>query len=229
VGWYHQSGYHDGGLPREPDHLHQQSLHAPVLPARWRRSRADCQRGRRSRSQRLYPDLSNAIAAGGQFINRRFYTPSWGVGASGTWFKDHLYTMVGFRRDHFNMRTIRGSVRPQQEWVVDYQEASNTASLQFVQYKVDGANYGGVLRLNEMFALGYNYAQSFRLSVGQGAQTFREGEVLGIPVGEGTDVSARFSFLKGKLELNIVAIRISRPTAASRSLPPTFRRRWTRR
>jgi hypothetical protein len=176
-----------------------------------------------------YPDLSNAIAAGGQFINRRFYTPSWGVGASGTWFKDHLYTMVGFRRDHFNMRTIRGSVRPQQEWVVDYQEASNTASLQFVQYKVDGANYGGVLRLNEMFALGYNYAQSFRISVGQGAQTFREGEVLGIPVGEGTDVSARFSFLKGKLELNIVAIRISRPTAASRSLPPTFRRRWTRR
>ena len=29
-----------------------------------------------------YPDLSNAIAATGQFINRRFYTPSWGAGVA---------------------------------------------------------------------------------------------------------------------------------------------------
>ncbi len=159
------------------------------------------------------PDLSNQIAATGQFINRRFYTPSWGVGTSGTWFKDHLYTMFGYRRDHFNMKTTRGMVRAQPDWVVDYIEAFNTPAQQFVQYKVDGANYGGVFRLNDMFALGYNYAQSFRMSVGQGAATFNNGELQSLPVGEGTDISARFSLLKGKLEINVTRYKNFTPNA----------------
>ena len=148
-----------------------------------------------------YPDLSNAIAATGQFIDRRFYTPSWGVGASGSYFNEHLFTMIGYRQDEFNMKTIAGSVRPQKEWVVDYLDALNTKP--FVHYKLDGANYGGVLRLNDTFALGYNYAQSFRISIGEGAATFNAGELLKIPTGEGTDISARFTLFKGKLELNL--------------------------
>ncbi|MEO6246334.1 MAG: TonB-dependent receptor plug domain-containing protein [Opitutaceae bacterium] len=160
----------------------------------------------------LYPDIGGR-AATGQFISRRFYTPSWGVGASGTYFKDHLYTMIGYRRDHFNMRTERGLVRAQPDWVVDPIDAFNTPSARFVQYKVDGANYGGIFRLNEMFALGYNYAQSFRISVGQGAATFNSGELSSIPVGEGTDLSARFTLLKGKLELNVVRYKNFTPNA----------------
>lgn len=160
-----------------------------------------------------YPDLSNAIAATGQFIDRRFYTPSWGVGASGTYFKDHLYTMIGYRQDKFNMKTTRGTVRAQKEWEVDYLDAFNTPSQQFVRYKVDGANYGGVLRFNEMFAVGYNYAQSFRISVGQGAATFNAGELSSIPVGEGRDLSARLTLLQGKLELNYVNYNNYTPNA----------------
>jgi outer membrane receptor protein involved in Fe transport len=151
----------------------------------------------------LWPDVAGR-AANGQFISRRFYTPSWGVGASGTYFNNHLYTMVGYRRDHFNMRTERGLLRAQQQWEVDPVDAFNIPANRFVQYKVDGANYGGVLRINDMIAFGANYAQSFRISVGQGAATFNSGELSGIPVGEGMDYSARFTLLKGKLELNIV-------------------------
>ncbi|MBL9186173.1 MAG: hypothetical protein JNK23_01710 [Opitutaceae bacterium] len=163
------------------------------------------------------PDVAGR-AANGQFINRRFYTPSWGVGASGTYFNNHLYTMVGYRRDHFNMNTTRGLLRAQKDWELDYIDSFNTPALQFVQYKVDGANYGGVLRLNDMFAIGANYAQSFRISVGQGAATFNSGELSSIPVGEGTDISARFSLFPDKggrprLELNIVRYKNFTPNA----------------
>ncbi|MDP3071604.1 MAG: TonB-dependent receptor plug domain-containing protein [Opitutaceae bacterium] len=163
------------------------------------------------------PDVAGR-AATGQFINRRFYTPSWGVGASGTYFKDHLYTMVGYRRDHFNMNTTRGMLRAQKDWEIDYIDSFNTPALQFVQYKVDGANFGGVFRLNDMFAIGANYAQSFRISVGQGAATFNSGELSSIPVGEGTDLSARFSLFRDsggrpRLELNIVRYKNFTPNA----------------
>ena len=161
----------------------------------------------------IWPDVAGR-AATGQFVSRRFYTPSWGVGASGSYFNNHLYTMIGYRRDHFNMRTERGLLRAQAQWEVDPVEAFNTpAAPRFVQYKVDGANYGGVVRINDMIAFGANYAQSFRISVGQGAATFNSGELSGIPVGEGTDFSARFTLLKGKLELNIVRYKNFTPNA----------------
>jgi outer membrane receptor protein involved in Fe transport len=160
----------------------------------------------------LYPDLAGR-AATGQFIDRRFYTPSWGVGASGSYFKEHLFTMVGYRNDHFNMRTERGLLRAQQQWEVDSVDAFNTPANRFVQYKVDGANYGGVVRVNDLLAFGYNYAQSFRISVGQGAATFNSGELSSIPVGEGADISAKLTLIKGKLEMNIVRYKNFTPNA----------------
>ncbi len=158
-----------------------------------------------------YPDLSNQIAATGQFIDRRFYTPSYGFGASGSYFNDHLFTMVGYRQDEFNMKTTIGSVRPQKEWVVDYLDALNPSP--FVHRKVNGANYGGILRLNDMFAVGYNYAQSFRISVGEGAATYVAGELQGIPVGEGTDISARLTLFKGKVEVAVTHYKNFTPNA----------------
>lgn len=158
-----------------------------------------------------YPDLSNQIAATGQFIDRRFYTPSWGAGASGSYFKEHLYTMIGYRRDEFNMKTIRGAVRPQQEWVNDYVDTLNPRP--FTHYQVDGWNAGAVVRFNEVFAVGYNWAQSFRISVGEGAQTFNAGELQSIPVGEGSDISARLTLLKGKIEISAVHYKNFTPNA----------------
>jgi len=159
-----------------------------------------------------YPDLSNAVPAGGQFIERRFYTPSWGVGASGSWFKEHLFTHVGYREDRFNMKTTVGTVRPLKEtWIVDEIPGAFAPNPSFVNVRVDGANAGAVVRFNDAFAIGYNWAQSFRISAGEGALTHRVGERQGIGVGEGEDISARLSLLKGRVELTAVRYDNFRP------------------
>ncbi len=148
-----------------------------------------------------YPDLSNAVPAAGEQKYRRFYTPSFGMGASGSYFKNHLFTLVGFRRDHFNMKTTFGAARPlENEWVVDDIPAFNTDT--FAQYKVDGTNYGVILRLNDTFAIGYNRAQSFRISAGEGNPAYIAGQRQGMQTGEGQDISARLSLLGGRLEFN---------------------------
>jgi iron complex outermembrane recepter protein len=159
-----------------------------------------------------YPDLSNAVGAAGHQIYRRFYTPSWGVGASGTYFNRHLFTHVGYREDEFKMKTRFSTVRPlKDQWVIDEVPGLFPANQTFVYAKVHGANYGAVLRLNDAFAIGYNYAQSFRISTGEGADTHRVGEKQGVPVGEGSDISARFSLLKGRIEINVVRYDNFRP------------------
>jgi outer membrane receptor protein involved in Fe transport len=52
-----------------------------------------------------YPDLAAGVGAAGHQVYRRFYTPSWGVGASGSYFNKHLFTHVGYREDEFKMKT----------------------------------------------------------------------------------------------------------------------------
>lgn len=166
-----------------------------------------------------YPDLSNAVGGAGHQLYRRFYTPSWGVGASGSYFKNHLFTHVGYRRDQFKMKTRFTTVRPlKDEWVVDEIPGLFPANQTFVLAKVDGANYGAVVRLNDAFAIGYNWAQSFRISTGEGADTFQVGEKQGVPVGEGSDISARFSLFPDqndprfrRVEINLVKYHNYRP------------------
>lgn len=164
-----------------------------------------------------YPDLSSAVPATGQFINRRFYTPSWGVGASGSWFKEHLFTHLGYRRDKFNMKTTVGAVRPLEgEWIVDEIPGAFAPNPAFVNIEVDGANAGAILRFNDAFAIGYNWAQSFRISAGEGNLTHRVGERQTIGIGEGEDISARLSLLKDssgrhRIEMNLVHYNNFRP------------------
>jgi iron complex outermembrane recepter protein len=164
-----------------------------------------------------YPDLSNAVGAAGHQLNRRFYTPSWGVGASGTYFKNHLFTHVGYREDEFKMKTRFTTVRPlKNQWVVDEIPGLFPANQTFVYAKVHGANYGAVLRFNEAFAIGYNFAQSFRISTGEGADTHKVGEKQGVPIGEGTDISARLSLFPmangvGRIEISAVHYDNFRP------------------
>lgn len=167
-----------------------------------------------------YPDFSSTVPATGNFINRRFYTPSVGFGASGSYFKNHLFTLFGYRRDHFNMKTLRGVVRPlENQWINDLVPDTFQPNPEFVQYKVDGANFGVVWRLNDMFALAYNRAQSFRISVGEGADLYRRGGRQGIPTGEGEDMSARFSFFEGKLEANVTYYDNYQPNARFNPAP----------
>lgn len=146
-----------------------------------------------------YPDLAGAVPATGNIIERRFYTPSWGVGASGSWFKEHLFTHVGYRQDKFNMKTTVGVVQPlRDQWVNEYVPGAFAPNPSFVNVKADGTNAGAILRVNDAFAIGYNWAQSFRISTGEGNLTHRVGERQTIPVGEGDDISMRLSLFPDK-------------------------------
>ncbi len=153
-----------------------------------------------------FPDLSNGVGAAGEQLGRRFYTPSIGAGASGSYFNNHFFTLLGYRRDHFNMKTTFGAPRPlENTWIVDSLPELNVFapnSIPFAQYKVDGTNLGVVFRLNDTFALAYNRAQSFRISAGDGGLAYIVGQRQGMQTGEGDDISARFSFFGGKLEFN---------------------------
>jgi hypothetical protein len=164
-----------------------------------------------------YPDLGNAVPAAGEQTMRRFYTPSISAGASGSYFKNHLFTLIGFRRDSFNMKTFYGAPRPlENTWIVDQLPSLNPDP--FVQYRVNGANLGVVLRLNEAFAVTYNRAKSFRISVGEGNNTFVVGDdglavKQSIPRGQGQDMSARLSLFKGRLEATLTRYHNYMPNA----------------
>ena len=150
-----------------------------------------------------FPDLSNGVPATGNFIQRRFYTPSIGFGASGSYFNNHFFTLAGYRQDHFNMKTTVGAVRPiANTWINDNIPGAFAPNPTFVNYKADGANYGVVFRLNDTLAFAYNRAQSFRISAGDGVETFTPGLKQGIQTGEGQDASVRLSLFRGKVELN---------------------------
>jgi outer membrane receptor for ferric coprogen and ferric-rhodotorulic acid len=161
-----------------------------------------------------YPDLSNLVGAGGNMIERRFYTPSKGFGASGSYFNNHLFTLIGYRQDEFNMKSTVGAPRPiANTWINDYIPGAFAPNPSFVHYKLDGSNYGLVYRMNDTFALSYNHAQSFRISLGEGSDLFTLGSKQGVPVGEGDDMSARFTLFGGRIEANLTRYHNYQPNA----------------
>lgn len=152
-----------------------------------------------------FPDLSNGVPATGNFIQRRFYIPSVGVGASGSYFNNHFFTLLGYRQDHFNMRTTVGLVQPiRNAWVNELVPGAfaPTPNPAFVNYSVDGSNYGVVFRVNETLAFAVNRAQSFRISAGEGADLFTPGKKQEIQTGQGQDASIRLSLFRGRMEVN---------------------------
>ncbi len=150
-----------------------------------------------------FPDLSNGVPATGNFIDRRFYIPSMGVGASGSYFNNHFFTLVGYRQDQFKMKTTVGAVQPiQGQWVNEFIPDAFAPNPAFVKYKVDGSNYGVVLRVNDALAFAVNRAQSFRISAGEGSDLFIPGKKQEIQTGKGQDASIRLSLFGGRMEVN---------------------------
>ncbi len=167
-----------------------------------------------------YPDLSNGVPAAGNFIQRRFYIPSVGVGASGSYFNNHFFTLVGYRQDHFNMRTTVGAVQPVRgAWVNEFIPGAFAPNPAFVHYSVDGANYGVVLRVNDTLAFAVNRAQSFRISAGEGADLFTPGRKQEIQTGEGQDASIRLSLFGGRVEINTTYYDNFQPNARINPAP----------
>ena len=162
-----------------------------------------------------FADLVGGASAAANATWRRFYIPSVAVGASGSYFKDHLFTLVGFRQDHFNMRTENGVVRalPNYTWVNNYIPGQALPQVQFLNSKADGANYGGVLRVNDTLAFSWNHGKSFQISVGDGAGLFTPGQVQEIGTGEGQDASMRLTLFGGRLEVNTTYYKNFSPNA----------------
>jgi outer membrane receptor for ferric coprogen and ferric-rhodotorulic acid len=159
-----------------------------------------------------YPDMSNLVPATGSFINRRFYTPSFGFGASGSYFNNHFFTLAGYRRDRINMKTTVGVPRIlENTWIVDEIPGAFAPNPTFMHQKADGANAGAVLRFNDAFAVAYNYAQSFRISLPEGADLFTVGKKQAMQTGEGQDLSARFRLFGGRLEFNATCFHNFQP------------------
>ena len=167
-----------------------------------------------------FPDLGGAVGATNATY-RRFYTPSVGVGASGSYFNDHLFTLVGVRQDHFNMRTEWGVVQalPGYTWVNNTIPGQATATPAFYNAKADGSNYGAVLRVNDMLAFSWNHGKSFQISVGDGSGLFTPGQLQTIPRGEGEDASMRLTFLGGRLEVNTTHYKNYQPNARINPAP----------
>ena len=78
---------------------------------------------------------------------------------------------------------------------------------------VDGANYGLILRVNDLLAFGVNRAQSFRISAGEGSDLFTPGRKQEIQTGEGQDASVRLSLFGGRVELNTTYYSNFQPNA----------------
>lgn len=150
-----------------------------------------------------YPDMSNSVPAAGNVIQRRFYIPSAGAGASGSYFNNHFFTLVGYREDRFKMRTTLGAVQPIREtWVNEFIPGAFEPNPAFVKYNVHGTNYGVVLRINDTLAFAVNRAKSFQISTGEGNDLFTPGKKQEIQTGAGQDASIRLSLFGGKMEIN---------------------------
>ncbi len=170
-----------------------------------------------------FSDLVGGAAAASNATWRRFYIPSVSVGASGSYFNDHLFTLVGLRQDHFNMRTENGVVRalPNYTWINNYIQGQALPQVQFLNSKADGANYGGVLRVNDTLAFSWNHGKSFQISVGDGAGLYTPGTVQEIGTGEGQDASMRLTLFGGRLEVNTTHYKNYSPNARISPAPAT--------
>lgn len=160
----------------------------------------------------FFPDFA-ALAATGAQTNSRFYTPSAGIGAAGSYFKGHLYTMIGYRKDVFKIKTTSGVPEPVADTWKVVEITDPFSEPKYARYEFDGKNYGAVLRFNDMIAVSANYAKSYRLSVGDGLDGYIAGTKQGIGFGEGKDIGLRLTFFGGKLELNSTYYNNYQPNA----------------
>jgi outer membrane receptor protein involved in Fe transport len=142
-------------------------------------------------------DIS-ADGAGGHQTDRRWLSPGWGVGASGSYLKGRLRSLVGWRRDAFI-----------QDPTFDYYnvvsgETYRLASTPPVRNRFYKSSMnGGVVAHVTKFASAYfNYAQSVNTSNGPGGTGIIPGTTRGLLLGDGRDFGVRWSFLDGRLESN---------------------------
>jgi outer membrane receptor for monomeric catechols len=138
----------------------------------------------------------------------RFYQPGYGIGASGTYLKGKVNSLVGWRRDGFrSARTLDYYNDTLGQDVVTTPGAPKTI---VAPVSKDSYNYGVVVHPASFVSIYANYAQSVSISNSPiGSPSFRTGVLRELGQGAGTEFGLRWSLLGGRLESNWTAYRTS--------------------
>jgi outer membrane receptor protein involved in Fe transport len=148
------------------------------------------------RSVVRYDPSANGTA--GRTVERRFYTPSYGIGSSGSYWGGKIRTMVGWRHDAFDSHVNRSfyNAATQQEYQLPERPR------EYTNLGMSAYNAGGVLHLTNWVSPFFNYAQAYSISLGDGGDGFKIGTKQGLPTGDGYETGLRWSLLGGKIESN---------------------------
>lgn len=148
------------------------------------------------RSVMRYDPSANGTA--GRTVDRRFYTPAYGFGSSGSYFGGRVRTMVGWRHDAFNSNVSRSFYNP----VTNEEYRLAERPMEPTDTKLSAYNLGGVWHMTKWVSPFFNWAESYSISYGIGSDTYKIGTVEGLQSGDGFESGLRWSLLDGKLESN---------------------------
>jgi outer membrane receptor protein involved in Fe transport len=140
-----------------------------------------------------------AEGAAGRLTHREFQTPSYGIGASGSFWKGRIRSLVGWRHDAFVQEPRRIFYNPVAGQEYKVEGASPVIDTDIGRESV---NYGGVVHINANVSAYVNYAESVGLSSGVGGNGLVPGTVRGPAAGDGYEYGLRWAFWGGRLETN---------------------------
>lgn len=149
----------------------------------------------------------------GRLMNRYYWNEGGMIGATGTYFKERLHSMVGWRQDSFNQDPER-----------DFYNAVTGETYQLpgrgaVRYRARprSYNYGGVFHVTKFLAIYGTYAENVVLTTTAGQAGLLPGTTQAAPKGFGEEYGLRWLLLDGRLESNWTFYRTYRRAAAAPS------------
>lgn len=134
----------------------------------------------------------------GRLTDRLYKGPSYGMGASGSYFNERVHTLVGWRHDSF----IQDPTNDFYNSATGETYRLATTAPVHTDISEHSINYGGVVQIFPFVAAYFNYAQSVALSSGIGAPGLVPNTVRGPLIGDGYEYGLRWTFLGGRLESN---------------------------
>jgi iron complex outermembrane recepter protein len=136
--------------------------------------------------------------AAGHLTRRDWNAPSYGFGASGSYWGGRLRSLVGWRQDSF----IQDPTYDYYNQVTNGTYTVASPQPQSSRLYQSSHNIGGVANIWKTVGAYVNYAQSVNVSNGNGGDGLLPGTVRGLLLGDGFEYGLRWSFLEGKLETN---------------------------
>jgi outer membrane receptor protein involved in Fe transport len=144
--------------------------------------------------------MRDAVVDGatGRLTARKYWTPGYGVGSSGSYLRGRIHTMVGWRHDSFNQNPDRDFYN----YVTNETYVLASTVPVITRISENSINYGGVVRFFDFVSGYFNFADAVALSSGIGGNGLVPGTVRGPSVGDGEEFGLRWVFFGGRLESN---------------------------